>query len=92
MLLNIKDKFMNYLFGLILGCATIFAISKFNNFMDNYELIILIGSAILDVFWPGQSYGFQLILFKIFWALRMNSSGGIQFILPGSFILTLIHI
>jgi len=53
MLLNIKDKFMNYLFGLILGCATIFAILKFNNFMDNYELIILIGSAITFT-WMGN--------------------------------------
>ena len=46
MLSNIKDKFMNYSFGLALACLTILAISKFNNFMDNYEIIILIGSAI----------------------------------------------
>ena len=46
MLSNIKDKFMNYSFGLALACLTILAIFKFNNFMDNYEIIILIGSAI----------------------------------------------
>jgi cytochrome c-type biogenesis protein CcsB len=53
MLRNIKDKFMNYSFGLLLICLTIIAISKFNNFMDNYELIILIGSAITFT-WMGN--------------------------------------
>jgi cytochrome c-type biogenesis protein CcsB len=53
MLRNIKDKFMNYSFGLLLTCLTIIAISKFNNFMDNYELIILIGSAITFT-WMGN--------------------------------------
>jgi len=50
---NIKDKFMNYSFGLALACLTIFAISKFNNFMDNYEIIILIGSAVTFT-WMGN--------------------------------------
>ncbi len=53
MLPNIKDKFMNYSFSLLLACLTIIAISKFNNFMDNYELIILIGSAITFT-WMGN--------------------------------------
>jgi len=53
MIRNIKDKFMSYSFGLILACLTIIAISKFNNFMDNYELIILIGSAITFT-WMGN--------------------------------------
>jgi len=53
MLRNIKDKFMNYSFGLALACLTIIAISKFNNFMDSYELIILIGSAITFT-WMGN--------------------------------------
>tara|TARA_B100000787_G_scaffold132229_1_gene101070 strand:+ start:153 stop:1280 length:1128 start_codon:yes stop_codon:yes gene_type:complete len=53
MLGNIKDKFMNYSFGLALACLTIFAVFKFNNFMDNYEIIILIGSGITFT-WMGN--------------------------------------
>jgi len=66
MLRNIKDKFMNYSFGLVLACLTIIAILKFNNFMDNYELIILIGSAITFT-WMGNVWpNFRKLLLYTF--------------------------
>lgn len=74
MLRNIKDKFMDYSFGIALACLTILAISKFNNFMDIYEIIILIGSAItftwMSSIWPNFKklfvYTFLLSFISIF--------------------------
>ena len=74
MLRNIKDKFMDYSFGIALACLTILAISKFNNFMDIYEIIILIGSAItftwMASLWPNFKklfvYTFLLSFISIF--------------------------
>ena len=74
MLRNIKDKFMDYSFGFTLACLTILAISKFNNFMDIYEIIILIGSAItftwMASLWPNFKklfvYTFLLSFISIF--------------------------
>ena len=53
MLKNTQDKFISYIFSLVLASLTIFALSKFNSFMDNYEIIILIGSAITFA-WMGN--------------------------------------
>ena len=74
MLRNIKDKFIDYSFGIALACLTILAISKFNNFMDIYEIIILIGSAItftwMASLWPNFKklfvYTFLLSFISIF--------------------------
>jgi len=74
MLRNIKDKFMDYSFGIALACLTILAISKFNNFIDIYEIIILIGSAItftwMASLWPNFKklfvYTFLLSFISIF--------------------------
>lgn len=55
MLKKLNSKFTNTYFGLILGFLTIFSIIEFHNFMDNYELIILVGSAILFT-WMGNNW------------------------------------
>ena len=55
MLGNIKDKFLNYSFGLILSILTIFAIFEFHDFMDYYEIFILLGSAITFT-WMGNMW------------------------------------
>ena len=66
MLRKLKDKFINYSFGLLLGCLTIFAIFKFNSFMDNYEIIILIGSSITFT-WMGNVWpNFKKLFFYTF--------------------------
>ena len=51
---KIKENFLNP-FGFILGFLTIFSILKFNQFMDSYEIFILIGSAITFT-WMGKAW------------------------------------
>ena len=66
MLGNIKDKFLNYSFGLILSILTIFAIFEFHDFMDYYEIFILLGSAITFT-WMGNMWpNFKNLFLGIF--------------------------
>ena len=72
MLKNMKDKVISYMFSLVLASLTIFALSKFNSFMDNYEIIILIGSAITFA-WMGNVWSNFRTLFSFTFLLSFIS-------------------
>jgi len=72
MLKNMKDKVISYMFSLVLASLTIFALLKFNSFMDNYEIIILIGSAITFA-WMGNVWSNFRTLFSIIFLLSFIS-------------------
>ena len=66
MLEKIKDKFLVNYFSLILGFLTIFSILKFHSFMDHYEIIILIGSAILFSWMGKMWHNFRNLFLSVF--------------------------
>tara|TARA_B100000795_G_scaffold96613_1_gene70902 strand:+ start:5194 stop:6324 length:1131 start_codon:yes stop_codon:yes gene_type:complete len=72
MLKNMKDKVISYMFSLALASLTIFALLKFNSFMDNYEIIILIGSAITFA-WMGNVWSNFRTLFSFIFLLSFIS-------------------
>tara|TARA_B100000787_G_scaffold63173_1_gene46370 strand:- start:2702 stop:3832 length:1131 start_codon:yes stop_codon:yes gene_type:complete len=72
MLKNMKDKIISYMFSLVLASLTIFALLKFNSFMDNYEIIILIGSAITFA-WMGNVWSNFRTLFSFIFLLSFIS-------------------
>jgi len=72
MLKNMKDKVISYMFSLVLASLTVFALLKFNSFMDNYEIIILIGSAITFA-WMGNVWSNFRTLFSIIFLLSFIS-------------------
>ena len=70
MIKKIKEKFLKSYFVLILAVLTTYAILKFNQFMDIYEIFILIGSAItfswMGKEWPNFRNFFSSILLFTF--------------------------